>query len=76
MGSILVLTMSQNKELEASEERKRKAKQLELQRKEMARNARGAAPRMSSYQHDPTPARPSVPETYDARQDDKPKPTK
>ncbi|KAI9882645.1 MAG: karyopherin beta [Watsoniomyces obsoletus] len=42
----------------------------------MARNARGAVPRISSYQHDPTPSRPAVPETYDTRQDDKPKPTK
>ncbi|KAL9128187.1 MAG: hypothetical protein Q9217_003087 [Psora testacea] len=41
--------ISRNKELEATEERKRKAKQLELQRKEMSRSGRGAVPRAPSY---------------------------
>lgn len=56
----------QNKELEASEERKKKAKQLELQRKEMLRNSRSALPRTSSTPtYTPVP-RPPVPDTYDA----------
>jgi coatomer subunit delta len=55
----------QNKELEASEERKRKAKQLEMQRKEMARTGRGIPHRAPSY---PTYTAPqtAVPDTYDA----------
>ncbi|KAI9827715.1 MAG: hypothetical protein M1832_004204 [Thelocarpon impressellum] len=58
--------IARNKELEASEDRKRKAKQLELQRKELSRNARGAAPRAPSYPTYNPPARPNVPATYDA----------
>ncbi|KAK2751023.1 hypothetical protein FQN57_000098 [Myotisia sp. PD_48] len=41
--------IDRNKELEATEERKRKAKQLEMQRKEAARAGRNAAPRAPSY---------------------------
>ena len=44
-----MLIYVQNKELEATEERKRKAKQLELQRKEISRSGRGAVPRAPSY---------------------------
>ena len=58
--------MFQNKELEATEERKRKAKQLELQRKEMARSGRSAAPRTPSYPTYTPPSRPTVPDTYDS----------
>lgn len=53
--------IARNKELEASEERKRKAKQLELQRKEAARSAaygRGIAPKMPTQ---PTYTPPLVP---------------
>ena len=59
----------QNKELEASEERKRKAKQLEMQRKEAARSAaygRGMPPNMPQYPSYTPPARPTVTDTYDA----------
>ena len=65
--------IARNKELEASEERKRKAKQLELQRKEMSRNNRGAGPRAPSYPTYTAPARPSVPTTYDAYESEKKK---
>ncbi|KAL1957512.1 hypothetical protein VTO42DRAFT_5975 [Malbranchea cinnamomea] len=57
--------IERNKELEASEERKRKAKQLELQRKEAARSGRAMAPRTPSYPVYTQPTRPVVPETYD-----------
>ena len=52
----------QNKELEVSEERKRKAKQLELQRKEVARRNK-MAPRPPSFPVYTPPTRPSMPET-------------
>ncbi|KAI9872253.1 MAG: hypothetical protein M1830_001855 [Pleopsidium flavum] len=58
--------ISRNKELEATEERKRKAKQLELQRKEMARSGRSAVPRTPSYPTYTPPSRPTVPDTYDS----------
>lgn len=63
--------IARNKELEASEERKRKAKQLELQRKEAARAAaygRGIAPKMPTQ---PTYTPPSRPETYDTYEAEK-----
>ncbi|KAI9802112.1 MAG: hypothetical protein M1833_002033 [Piccolia ochrophora] len=63
--------IARNKELEASEERKRKAKQLELQRKEMSRNARGAVPRQPSYPTYTPPARQTVPDTYDSYEAEK-----
>ena len=56
----------QNKELEATEERKRKAKQLELQRKELARSGRGVAPRAPSYPTYTPPARSVGTDTYDS----------
>ncbi len=67
--------IARNKELEASEERKRKAKQLELQRKEAARSAaygRGVAPRMPSQ---PTYTPPTQPQTssYDTYEAEKSK---
>ncbi|KAL3481964.1 hypothetical protein BJX99DRAFT_111637 [Aspergillus californicus] len=65
--------IERNKELEASEERKRKAKQLEIQRKEAARNSRGIAPRPPSYPVYTPPARPAVPDTYDSYEAEKKK---
>lgn len=74
--------IARNKELEATEERKRKAKQLEMQRKEMARNQRGmgggmgggmGAMRTPTYpSYTPTP-QPAVPDTYNAYNEDKKK---
>jgi hypothetical protein len=66
--------IARNKELEASEERKRKAKQLEMQRKEAARSAaygRGVAPRAPQYPTYTPPARPSAPDTYDSYEAEK-----
>ena len=63
--------ISRNKELEATEERKRKAKQLELQRKEMARTGRLNQPRTPSYPTYTPPARASVPDTYDSYEAEK-----
>ncbi|GAB7361865.1 hypothetical protein MBLNU230_g1905t1 [Neophaeotheca triangularis] len=63
--------IARNKELEASEERKRKAKQLEMQRKEMTRaqSRGGGMPRAPNYPTytptQPAPS-PSVPDTYDS----------
>lgn len=58
--------IARNKELEASEERKRKAKQLEMQRKEMSRTGRSAAPRTPTYPTYTPPAQPATPDTYDS----------
>lgn len=64
--------IARNKELEASEERKRKAKQLELQRKEMSRAARGSGnmggmARAPSYPtYTPPASTPTMPDTYDS----------
>jgi len=64
--------ISRNKELEATEERKRKAKQLELQRKEMARSSgRNAVPRTPSYPTYTPPSRPAVTDTYDSYEAEK-----
>ncbi|KAJ9645658.1 coatomer subunit delta [Knufia peltigerae] len=63
--------IARNKELEASEERKRKAKQLELQRKEAARSAaygRGIPPKMPQQ---PTYTPPTQPNTYDTYEAEK-----
>ncbi|KAJ6031865.1 Clathrin adaptor mu subunit C-terminal [Penicillium herquei] len=65
--------IERNKELEASEERKRKAKQLEMQRKEAARSGRSAAPRAPNYPVYTPPSRPSVPDTYDSYEAEKKK---
>ncbi|KAF2874142.1 hypothetical protein BDV95DRAFT_592264 [Massariosphaeria phaeospora] len=79
--------IARNKELEASEERKRRAKQLEMQRKEMSRSSRaggggmgggmggGSArtPQFPSY----TPSTPAtVPDTYDSYEAEKKKAAK
>lgn len=66
-----LLTKPQNKELEATEERKRKAKQLELQRKEMARSGRSATPRAPSYPTYTPPPRPAGLSTYDSYEAEK-----
>lgn len=59
--------IARNKELEASEERKRKAKQLEMQRKEMSRSGRGGMPRAPTYPtYTPPTPQPSMPDTYDS----------
>lgn len=62
---------TQNKELEATEERKRKAKQLEMQRKEAAKLGRGQPVRAPSYPTYTPPARPNVPDSYDAYEAEK-----
>ncbi|KAI1608402.1 hypothetical protein EDD36DRAFT_448131 [Exophiala viscosa] len=64
--------IARNKELEASEERKRKAKQLEMQRKEAARSAaygRGVAPRMPQQPTYTPPVRPES--SYDSYEAEK-----
>ncbi|KAI9732830.1 MAG: hypothetical protein M1834_003768 [Cirrosporium novae-zelandiae] len=63
--------IARNKELEASEERKRKAKQLELQRKEMARSGRTAMPRPPSHPVYTAPSTPTVTDTYDSYEAEK-----
>lgn len=71
--------IARNKELEASEERKRRAKQLEMQRKEMSRSGRaggmggGRTPTYPTY----TPSVPTtVPDTYDSYEAEKKKASK
>lgn len=68
-----MLTFPKNKELEATEERKRKAKQLEMQRKESARGARGMGntPRTPVYPTYTAPVRPAVTDTYDTYEAEK-----
>lgn len=66
--------IARNKELEATEERKRKAKQLEMQRKESARGAArgmGNAPRTPVYPAYTAPVRPAVTDTYDTYEAEK-----
>ncbi|EER26873.1 hypothetical protein D8B26_005575 [Coccidioides posadasii str. Silveira] len=65
--------IERNKELEASEERKRKARQLEMQRKEAARLAKGTAPRAPSYPVYSQPTRPTIPDTLDTYEAEKKK---
>ena len=67
----LLLTLYQNKELEATEERKRKAKQLEMQRKEVSRSGRNAVPRTPVYPTYTAPSRPAVTDTYDSYEAEK-----
>lgn len=64
-------TLFQNKELEATEDRKRKAKHIELQRKEMARSGRGATPRTPSYPAYTPPSRPTGRDSYDTYEAEK-----
>ncbi|KAI0147257.1 hypothetical protein GGR57DRAFT_477678 [Xylariaceae sp. FL1272] len=63
--------IARNKELEATEERKRKAKQLEMQRKESARSGRPGAPRTPVYPTYTPPTRPTPTETYDSYEAEK-----
>ncbi|KAI4259038.1 MAG: hypothetical protein LQ352_000935 [Teloschistes flavicans] len=63
--------ISRNKELEATEDRKRKAKHIELQRKEMARSGRSAIPRTPSYPTYTPPSRPTVTGSYDSYEAEK-----
>ncbi|KAK6585576.1 hypothetical protein PZA11_002303 [Diplocarpon coronariae] len=63
--------ISRNKELEATEERKRKAKQLEMQRKEVSRSGRNAASRAPVYPTYTPPTRSVITETYDSYEAEK-----
>ncbi|XP_044718092.1 clathrin adaptor complex small chain domain-containing protein [Hirsutella rhossiliensis] len=63
--------IARNKELEATEERKRKAKQLEMQRKESARSGRGALSRTPVYPSYQPPSRPSASDGYDTYEAEK-----
>ncbi|KAI1330362.1 putative coatomer subunit delta [Xylariaceae sp. FL0255] len=63
--------IARNKELEATEERKRKAKQLEMQRKESARSGRPGAPRAPVYPTYTPPSRPTPTDTYDSYEAEK-----
>ncbi|TVY29165.1 Coatomer subunit delta, partial [Lachnellula hyalina] len=63
--------ISRNKELEATEERKRKAKQLEMQRKEVSRSGRNTVPRTPVYPTYTPPARSAVTDTYDSYEAEK-----
>ncbi|KAL7269674.1 coatomer subunit delta [Rhizina undulata] len=73
--------IARNKEFEASEERKRKAKQLDLQRKEMSRNASAtgstgrSTPRASQFPTYNPPSSSNAPSSYDAYEAEKKKPT-
>ncbi|KAK4114235.1 hypothetical protein N656DRAFT_777403 [Canariomyces notabilis] len=62
--------IARNKELEATEERKRKAKQLEMQRKESGRRGAGMS-RPPVYPTYTPPVRPAVTETYDTYEAEK-----
>jgi len=71
--------IARNKELEASEERKRRAKQLEMQRKEMSRNSRGMGGGSARTPQYPTftPSVPTTtPDTYDSYEAEKKKASK
>ena len=70
-SSSKLMLVIQNKELEATEERKRKAKQLEMQRKEVSRSGRNAVPRTPIYPTYTPPARSSVADTYDSYEAEK-----
>ena len=66
--------IARNKELEASEERKRKAKQLDMQRKEQMRAAqygRGLPTKVPQYPTYTPPSRPAVQDSYDAYEAEK-----
>ncbi|RFU31041.1 hypothetical protein B7463_g5334, partial [Scytalidium lignicola] len=65
--------ISRNKELEATEERKRKAKQLEMQRKEASRGGRPPVPRTPVYPTYTPPARSATTDTYDSYEAEKQK---
>ncbi|KAJ3540562.1 hypothetical protein NM208_g5011 [Fusarium decemcellulare] len=69
--------IARNKELEATEERKRKAKQLEMQRKDAARSGRsggmggGGMPRTPVYPSYTPPSQSSAANTYDSYEAEK-----
>ncbi len=63
--------ISRNKELEATEERKRKAKQLEMQRKEVSRSGRNAPPRAPNYPTYTPPAPAAATSSYDSYEAEK-----
>ncbi|EQL00220.1 Clathrin adaptor, mu subunit [Ophiocordyceps sinensis CO18] len=63
--------IARNKELEATEERKRKAKQLEMQRKESARSGRGGISRTPVYPTYQPPSRPTASDGYDTYEAEK-----
>lgn len=66
--------IARNKELEASEERKRKAKQLEMQRKEAALSATyglRVAPKSAQHTTYQPPSRPIGTESYDSYEAEK-----
>ncbi|KAH7160059.1 hypothetical protein B0J13DRAFT_493441 [Dactylonectria estremocensis] len=65
--------IARNKELEATEERKRKAKQLEMQRKDAARGGGrpGGMPRTPTYPTYTPPARSTTADTYDSYEAEK-----
>ncbi|TAQ87845.1 hypothetical protein B7494_g3814 [Chlorociboria aeruginascens] len=63
--------ISRNKEVEATEQRKIKAKQLEMQRKEVSRSGRNAVPRTPVYPSYTPPARSAVADTYDSYEAEK-----
>lgn len=67
----LCANTQQNKELEATEERKRKAKQLEMQRKEVSRSGKNVVPRAPVYPTYTPPTRSTVPDTYDSYEAEK-----
>lgn len=67
--------ISRNKELEATEERKRKAKQLEMQRKEVSRSNRNATSRTPVFPTYTPPPRPAATDTYDSYEAEKNKPS-
>ena len=63
------MIIEKNKEMEAAEERKKKAKQLEMQRREMMKSGRSGANRMAasaSYNTYSSPIRTPVTETIDS----------
>ncbi|KAF2194784.1 hypothetical protein K469DRAFT_706271 [Zopfia rhizophila CBS 207.26] len=74
--------IARNKELEASEERKRRAKQLEMQRKEMSRSSRatggigGGSARTPNYPTFTPSAPTTVPDTYESYEAEKKKASK
>ncbi|KAK5988852.1 Coatomer subunit delta [Cladobotryum mycophilum] len=63
--------IARNKELEATEERKRKAKQLEMQRKESARMGRPNAPRTPVYPTYTPPAQSNTQSAFDSYEAEK-----
>ncbi|KAL7268430.1 coatomer subunit delta [Rhizina undulata] len=73
--------ITRNKEFEVSEERKRKAKQLDLQRKEISRNASAmrstgrSTPRASQFPTYNPPSSSNAPSSYDAYEAEKKKPS-